>query len=199
VVLCAGAGTRYAGPGAGHKLLAPFRGRPLVCWALEHALEADLGLTLAVTGAVSLDEVIPPGVLTVANPDWPDGIATSVQRGIATARDLGLDAVVVGLGDQPLVPASAWRAVAASPMPIAVATYAGARRNPVRLQRSVWDELARSGDEGARELMRRRPELVGEVPCTGDPVDVDTVHDLEAGQDPHGAFRARRRPGGRPR
>jgi CTP:molybdopterin cytidylyltransferase MocA len=180
VVLCAGAGSRYIAPSGTHKLLALFRGRPLVCWALEHALEADLEVTLAVTGAVDLSAVIPPGVLTIANPRWQDGIATSLQEAVAEARRLGLEAIVVGLGDQPLVSAAAWRAVASSGKPIAVATYDGARRNPVRLARAVWDELPRSGDEGARGLMRRRPEMVEEVPCAGDPVDVDTLDDLPA-------------------
>jgi CTP:molybdopterin cytidylyltransferase MocA len=168
-------------PAGTHKLLAPFRGRPLVCWALEHALEADLGATLAVTGAVDLGDLVPPGVIVVANPHWADGIATSLQEAVSAARRLGLDAVVVGLGDQPLIPATAWRAVGASGQPIAVATYAGTRRNPVKLARSVWDQLPRSGDEGARVLMRSQPELVEEVPCPGDPVDVDTMDDMTTG------------------
>jgi molybdenum cofactor cytidylyltransferase len=163
-----------------HKLLATFRGRTVVSWALEHAVEAGLDVTLAVTGAADISGAIPPRVVVVENPDWADGIATSLQLAVASARRLGLEAIVVGLGDQPLVPASAWRAVAASTSSIAVASYDGARRNPVRLARAMWDHLPRSGDEGARVLMRRHPELVEEVPCEGDPVDIDTVEDLDS-------------------
>jgi molybdenum cofactor cytidylyltransferase len=179
VVLCAGGGSRFMAASGEHKLLAPYRGRPVVAWALEHALEAALDVTMAVTGAADIAAAVPPGVTVIENPQWADGIATSLQVAVATARQSDLDAIVVGLGDQPLVLASAWRAVAASRSPLAVATYAGARRNPVRLGRSVWNDLPRSGDEGARVLMRRRPEMVEEVPCEGDPVDIDTVEDLD--------------------
>ena len=175
VLLCAGGGRRFVSPDEVHKLFFAFRGRTLVSWALSHALEAALEVTIVVTGAVDLSEVLPSEVIALHNPHWPDGIATSLARAIDGAKGLGLEAVVVGLGDQPLVPTSAWRAVAASLAPIAVATYAGARRNPVRLARSIWDQLPRSGDEGAKALMRERPELVEEVPCDGDPRDVDTV------------------------
>ena len=178
VVLCAGAGTRYQAPDGGHKMLALFRGRPLVSWALGHALDAGLEMTMAVTGAVDLGGVLPEGVEALPNAEWALGIATSLQVAVARARAVGLDAVVVGLGDQPLVPASAWRAVAASSAPVAVATYSGARHNPVRLARTVWDDLPRTGDEGGRALMRANPQLVAEIPCPGSPADVDTVADL---------------------
>lgn len=173
VVLAAGGATRFGGGGA--KLLAPFRGRPLVAWALEAA--GVLDELFVVTGAA--DVPLPPGAREVRNERWADGQATSLAAGIAAVAAAGHDAAVVGLGDQPLIPAEAWRRVAAADStPIAIATYGGVRRNPVRLAAAVWPLLPVDGDEGARSLFRRRPELVGEVACPGNPADIDTPEDL---------------------
>ena len=167
VLLAAGGGTRFEG--AQHKLLTPFRGRPLYEWAYDSVRESGLRV-IVVTGGVELD--VPEAV---PNLRWADGIATSLQVAIAEAGDA--DAVVVGLADQPFVPAEAWRRVAAVDAPIAVATYEGRRRNPVRLARAVWPDLPTTGDRGASVLFRDRP--VVEVACPGDPADVDRVEDLE--------------------
>lgn len=179
VVLAAGGGRRYGGDT--HKLLAPFRGQALVAWSLRAALAADLDETVVVAGAVELAGVLPEGVTLLDNRSWAQGQATSLAVGLDWCRRRGHSAAVVGLGDQPLVPAGAWRALAAAPAaPVAVATYGGRRRNPVRLDCSVWPLLPLAGDEGARALMRQRPELVAEVACEGEPADVDTVEDLRA-------------------
>jgi CTP:molybdopterin cytidylyltransferase MocA len=170
LVLAAGGGSRF--DGETHKLLAPFRGRPLVTWALEAASVLDE--LIVVIGAIEVP--VPAGATVVRNERWAEGQATSLTAGIAAAT--AHDAVVVGLGDQPLVPAEAWRLVAESDSPIAVATYGGVRRNPVRLHSSVWPLVPTGGDEGARSLIRGRPELVVPVACPGDPVDVDTQEDL---------------------
>jgi CTP:molybdopterin cytidylyltransferase MocA len=111
IVLAAGGGSRFDGPG--HKLLAPLRGRPVVAWAIEAAVAADLDETIVVTGAVDLATAVPGGVTVVANPAWADGQATSLAVAVdeAAARH---DAVVVGLGDQPFLEPEAWRTVAAA-------------------------------------------------------------------------------------
>ena len=178
MILAAGGGSRYKGDT--HKLLAPFRGRPLVSWAVDAARGAGLDATIVVTGAVDLADVLPDDVMIVQNEQWADGLATSLAGAIAVAGFVQprIDAVVVGLGDQPMIGSDAWQAVAASDAAIAVATYDGQRRNPVRLAESVWPLLPISGDDGARTLMRRRPDLVREVPCQGLAADVDTEEDL---------------------
>ncbi len=127
-------------------------------------------------------------VTFVRNDRWREGIATSLQAGVARARQDGHAAVVVGLGDQPLVQTEAWRRVArAATSPLAVATYEGERGNPVRLSSMAWPLLPAAGDEGARVVMRRRPDLVVEVPCPGRAADIDTVDDLATWTDPGGS------------
>ena len=174
-VLAAGDGSRFGGP----KLRAGLRGRPLVTWVLEAALAAGLDETVVITGGEDLSDLVPAGVTIVDNPDWADGQATSVQVAVRHAEACGHDAVVIGLGDSPMVPAEAWRAVADGDAPIVTAEFEGARRPPVRLAREVWPLLPTDGDEGARVLLQGRPDLVSAVPCAGDPRDVDTEGDLE--------------------
>jgi CTP:molybdopterin cytidylyltransferase MocA len=184
VLLAAGSGSRFAG--TTHKLHAPLRGRTVSAWALDAVLAAGFRHVVVVTGATAPDlesaEVTTAQgaqVHVVHNDRWQEGQATSVRAGIAAARALGARAVVVGLADQPFVRPDAWTAVAARSSPLAVATYAGRRGNPVRLAAEIWDLLPSDGDEGARSLMRLRPELVEEVPCQGSAADIDTLEDLD--------------------
>jgi len=181
VVLAAGGGSRFAG--SVPKLLATVRGQPVLRWAVQPAVEAGIGEVGVVTGAVGEDEASAAlaglTVTLVPNQEWHRGQATSLAAGIGWARARRADAIVVGLGDLLGVPSQAWAGVAAADgRPIAVATYGGIRGHPVRLARTVWDELPMAGDRGARDLMARRPELVAEVACAGDPTDIDTLEDL---------------------
>jgi molybdenum cofactor cytidylyltransferase len=182
IVLAAGGGSRFrASGGDGHKLLAQFQGRTLVEWAIDSAAASGLDAVYVVRGDIDLP--VPPlaadSVQFVVNDRWRDGMATSLRAGLTRARRDGHHAVVVGLGDQPLVIAESWQRVAqAKAKPIGVATYNGSRGNPVRLSSLVWPLLPATGDQGARVVMRRRPDLVMEVPCPGGAADIDTVDDL---------------------
>jgi CTP:molybdopterin cytidylyltransferase MocA len=176
VVLAAGAGSRFTG--AGHKLLAEVGGRAVVRRAVDAAVASGLP-TVVVVGAVDLAEVLADlDIGVIQNRRWAEGQATSLAAAVGAARAGDHDAVVVGLGDQPFLSPSAWRAVAASPAPVAVATYGGRRGQPVRLAAEVWDDLPTTGDEGARRLLAGSAHLVAEVACEGHPADIDTQEDL---------------------
>lgn len=179
VVLAAGEGRRFEG--GGHKLLTPLEGRPLVSWSVAAAIGAGLDETVVVLGALDLSGHLPDGITVIENESWASGQASSLRAALDWCARQGHSAAVVGLGDQPLVPAAAWRAVAlAPPGPIVSATFGGKRRPPVRLDRAVWALVPVEGDEGARAMMRLRPQLVSEVACAGDPIDIDTLADLKA-------------------
>lgn len=177
VVLAAGSGSRFA-PGY-HKLRAEIDGVSLLCRAVEAALVAAFDETIVITGANDFCDLLPSDVTIVRNERWSEGQATSLQVAVAYAGSVGHRTVVFGLADQPGIPASAWTAVGRSDHDLVVASFDGLRCPPVRIGAALWCQLPSSGDEGARVLFRRRPELLREIACAGNPADIDTVEDLE--------------------
>ena len=185
VLLAAGGGSRFAG--AEHKLRALLDGRPVHRHAIDHLLDAGFDTTIVVTGAVALDlefdlDSGDRRIIEIHNEQWAKGQASSVQRGLVAAAELGASAVIIGLADQPFVPGAAWRAVADAPASalLVIATYDGVvGPNPVRIDRSLWPLLPDSGDEGARGLLRSHRSSVQEVSCPGSAADIDTLEDLQ--------------------
>lgn len=176
-LLAAGGGTRFEGQS--HKLLTEIDGQPLWQQAFKAMAGADFDVLIVVTGAVILD--LPVDVVECHNPQWVHGQASSLHCAVVAAHDAGADSLTIGLADQPHVPSSAWRAVAAAPEQhqIVIATYNGKPGpHPVRLAREVWPLLLADGDEGARRLIESHPEWVHRVACAGSAADIDTVNDL---------------------
>jgi CTP:molybdopterin cytidylyltransferase MocA len=201
LLLAAGGGTRFGKP----KALVPFRGEPLVRRGVRLLRRGGCATIVVVVGAAADDvaalitdrEAVGErqSVDVVTNPNWRTGMGGSLRVGLAALRDA--PAIVVALVDQPLVgPAAierlvaAWRAGAV----IAVASYGGQVRNPVLFDARAVDAAQREarGDQGARSLLRDRPEWVERVACDAiaSPRDIDTVDDLRAlsvGPDPNPA------------
>ena len=182
LVLAAGTGSRFGGG----KLLAPLRGHPLLQHVLDQLAEAGVGEVVVVLGrdADAVEGVIAWRSETrVVNPDPERGLASSLQIGMAML-DPGADAVLVLLGDQPLVAPATIRALMAAPLdskrPVVVPAYANDRgRNPVLLRRAGFglaDEA--TGDRGLGPVIEAHPELVNEISISGDNPDVDTHDDL---------------------
>jgi len=186
VVLAAGAASRFGGG----KLLASLEGRPILQHVLDRLAEAGVGEVVVVLGddAGEIERAIDwRAESRVVNPDPGRGLSSSVRLGIE-ALPPTTDAALIVLGDQPLVPLEAIRAVVSAPAdaarPIVVPVYRGdAGRNPVRLERAAFALAAEaSGDRGLGPLIAAHPELVREVRLVGEAAnpDVDTRAELVA-------------------
>jgi molybdenum cofactor cytidylyltransferase len=184
VVLAAGSGSRFGGK----KLLAPLEGRPILQHVLDRLEAAGLRDVIVVVGddARELEARIDWGsARRVVNPTPDEGLSSSLKVGIA-AVPAEVEGALITLGDQPLLPPRAIRALldatARADRPIVVAVYGNdAGRNPVLLRRPAFDLVDEtSGDRGLGPLLAAHPELVEEIPIRvegGNP-DVDTREDL---------------------
>jgi molybdenum cofactor cytidylyltransferase len=182
LVLAAGAGRRFGGP----KQLADLEGKPL----LEHAVAAmravqTIERVVVVLGAYA-DEIAADadlgGVETVLCEDWREGISASLRCGLSALSEA--EAVVVTLGDQPLITPQVIAAILGqldSEAPAARATYDGRPGHPVLIKRELFDAASSvRGDHGARDVLADAGALEVECGHLCRPDDVDTPEDLEA-------------------
>jgi len=187
IVLAAGRSTRMGGP---NKLLADVGGRPMVRIAVEQALASKARPVIVVTGhqRERVEEALAGLPVTfVHNPDFAQGLSTSLKAGVA-ALPQEADGVIVCLGDMPQVDAALIDRLISGFDPergalVVVPTIAGKRGNPVVWSRRFFAELAGlDGDVGARHLIATYPEAVVEVPVDGNAAftDIDTPDALEA-------------------
>lgn len=184
LVLAAGRSSRMGGA---NKMLARVDGIPLVVRARNAALASRAASVTVVTGfeAEKVDALIAaPRVNIVHNPDFVQGLAGSLRRGIA-ALPPEVDGVVVLLADMPRITAAHLDALIdayASGDRIIVPTHGGQRGNPVLWPRRFFTAMQSiEGDKGARELLARYSgEAYGvEMPDDAIFADVDTPEDLE--------------------
>ncbi|WP_129663019.1 nucleotidyltransferase family protein [Phytoactinopolyspora endophytica] len=184
LVLAAGEGRRFGSP----KAVVEVEGERLIDRAVRLLAEGGCLPVVVVEGAVGLEvtgQAAGVPVRVVYNPDWRDGMGSSLRVGLDAVRETGVGAVVVALVDQPwLGPESVHRlrGARAGGAFVAAATYGGERGNPVLLGSEVWDDVLAlaEGDVGARAFIQAHPELVTAVPCdgTGRPDDIDHPGDL---------------------
>ena len=185
IVLAAGRSSRMGGT---NKLLADVHGTPLVARTVDAALASSARPVVVVTGhqGDAVRAALAGRPVTFAdNPDFADGLSTSLRAGLA-ALPAEVDGALVCLGDMPTVEPSVLDRLIAAYNPtegraICVPVAQGRRGNPVLWDRRFFADMARvSGDTGARHLIGQNIEQVCEVPVDQDGVldDVDTPDGL---------------------
>ncbi|SES10424.1 nicotine blue oxidoreductase [Streptomyces sp. yr375] len=185
LLLAAGGGRRLGGR---PKALLEHRGRPLVEHAVEVLRTAGCTRVHVVLGAAA-DTVRArarlAGCVIVPNPEWAQGMGTSLRAGLASLAGTGARAALVSLVDQPGIGPEAVARVRAGyedESSLVSAAYDGVRGHPVLFGAAHWAGIGASatGDRGARAYLTEHQAAIMLVEC-GDvarPFDIDTPEDL---------------------
>ncbi|MGC0328725.1 CTP:molybdopterin cytidylyltransferase MocA [Streptomyces sp. SAI-170] len=185
LVLAAGGGRRLGGR---PKALLTHRGRPLV----EHAVAAlraagctRVHVVLGASAGAVRERAELAGCVLVENPEWEQGMGSSLRAGLESLGATGARAALVTLVDQPGIGAAAMARVRAAHRDedsLVAASYDGVRGHPVLFGAAHWAGIAQSasGDQGARTYLREHAREVTLVECSdvAEAYDIDTEADL---------------------
>jgi molybdenum cofactor cytidylyltransferase len=184
VILAAGASTRLGRP----KQLLPWQGKTL----LQHAVQTALSITtrpVVVTGC-NADQLVAglnnEQVHIVFNPDWEQGIASSIRIGLQALLDRTPppDQVIFMVCDQPFVSPGLLLDLInerqKSQKSIIASSYAGTLGIPALFDQSMFSQLLDlQGDTGAKKLIQAFPENVSSVDFPKGEIDIDTVAEYD--------------------
>ncbi len=183
ILLAAGGSARLGCP----KQLLEYQGRSLLRRAAETALASHCRPVVVVLGAEMercREVLLGLPVTIITNPDWEQGMATSIRCGILALENAPapVAAAILAVCDQPLLTAGLLDALAekhrATGAAMAAAEYAGGFGVPALFAATLFAELkSLSGPDGARRLLRDNPAAVPGVPFPGGEFDVDTAAD----------------------
>ncbi|MEU8618558.1 nucleotidyltransferase family protein [Streptomyces sp. NPDC048623] len=187
LLLAAGGGRRLGGR---PKALLRHRGRPLVEHAVAVLRAGGCERVHVVLGAAAervRAEAELPGCVLVDNPDWAEGMGSSLRVGLDSLRAAAVpvDAALVSLVDQPGIGAAAVarvRGAYGGREALAAASYDGKRGHPVLFGAEHWAGIAAGavGDRGARDYLAAHRDAITLVDCSdvAEPYDIDTEADL---------------------
>ncbi|HEU5020228.1 MAG TPA: nucleotidyltransferase family protein [Bryobacteraceae bacterium] len=152
IILAAGESRRMGQP----KALLPFRGGSFLS-VLAETLSPHCSPVCAVFGADAkyLMSFTPQSVLGAENPNYAEGMLTSLQAGLRALERLP-GRVLFTLVDHPAVAPSTVQALLDSPADIVIPKFNGKRGHPVVIRRRITEEiLAESSASKLNAVMDR--------------------------------------------
>ena len=171
ILLAAGRSSRMGQ----HKLLLPLGDRPVLAHVVENVLASQARPLIIVLGyqaeqvrALLAPYAAQPELTIIENPDYQQGMSTSLRKGIETlmASSPTVDGALIVLGDQPLMTPHIFNTMIetkhVTKKRIIGALYRGRRGNPTLFDASLFPELLEmTGDEGGRKVIERhRQEMI---------------------------------------
>ncbi len=181
IVLAAGKSIRM---GDKNKLLLPLKGKPLLEYILERLKPVPVFEKLVVINPADkrIRSLIDPHFYRlVLNPDYEEGIASSIRYGVWASKDTA-QGYLFYLADMPLISLQTIHELlmkfdSMHPRRILIPSFKGKRGNPVLVGRAYRRHLLTlQGDKGARQIFKEAQEHIQEIQV-GDPAilwDIDT-------------------------
>jgi molybdenum cofactor cytidylyltransferase len=174
--------------------LLQYQGCSLLCCAATIALDSVCRPVVVVLGAHrdrSVPELAGLEVAIAANPDWQQGMSTSLRVGIHTLLDLNAEvaAAVLMVCDQPFVSSALINQLFTSYLDpktdskslIVAARYGDVIGVPALRDRALFPALTSlQGDMGARKIIQQYSAQVKTVPFPAGAIDIDTPADYHA-------------------
>ncbi|MEN0055652.1 MAG: nucleotidyltransferase family protein [Mucilaginibacter sp.] len=179
IILAAGESSRLGQP----KQNLLFQGKTLLWRAIEAGQKSACNNIIVVLGANSNQIALPPGITTLYNQNWKDGMASSITRGmLEIINDPSIDKVIITLCDQPFVSANLLDALivkhSKTAKPIVACAYDNITGVPALFDRQLFTELLQlQGDEGAKQILKNHTNDIAAIPFEQGSIDIDTPTD----------------------
>ncbi|KAA2238754.1 nucleotidyltransferase family protein [Chitinophaga agrisoli] len=186
IILAAGASTRMGAP----KQNLVFKGKTLLQHAIDTAIESHCTPVIVVKGAhaviISPENLPADRVSIIDNPNWQEGLASSIRTGISALQQKAPAAtgVILMLCDQPYVEAAHLNGLMLKKLEtgkgIIASYYNDTMGVPALFDKAFFPALlSLAGEEGAKKLLYQYEDEVTAVPFPLGSVDVDTPADYE--------------------
>lgn len=184
IILGAGESSRMGKP----KLLLPFGDRTMIGTVISNVLASSVEKVIVVLGSnyESHRQVIKDDPVEIVNNErYREGMLSSVKCGLKAVSDAA-DAVMVLLGDQPMIQAAEMdqliESYRDSEKDIVIATHGNKRGHPILFGRKFISELTGyPRDASLRDLLQKHPSEIREVETGNDGIlrDIDTENDYQ--------------------
>lgn len=183
VLLAAGKSERLGSP----KQLLMYNGKTLLRRSIDAALESGMKPIVVVLGshAELLQEELrsDENIQIVPNPDWQEGMASSIRCGVKEAEKSEADGLIIMVCDQPFVNSSLLTNLLQTQnqtgLPAVASRYGDHLGVPALFHKSYFEKLKElQGDSGARKILKQNISNVATVDFPEGAIDIDTNDDV---------------------
>lgn len=184
LIIAAGRSARLGQP----KQLLSFRNTFLLDHIIKECETSNVGDIFVVLGANK--ELIEPRLnqsilkKTFYNPDWANGMGTSIACGISNIQNENYDGVIVLLSDQPFFTSNLLNQIIERQRNtlarIIVSKYQKGMGPPTFFDKSLLEALSKlKGDVGAKPVIKQHIKEIETIFFEKGNLDIDTIDDLK--------------------